>query len=347
MRVSDRSTARNYLKHLHKSQYQYALTNQRIATGKRFTKLSDDVSAGSRVLRLRMDRYKAEKQLENAKEANSKLRVTEDNMVAINSILTTVYSNKVIRALNDPTSDEGRTIYASEIRSLMAEFLQYANASYGKMFNIGGTNAMSGPFTVGTDGRILYNGVNVDSIQRDAASGEYYYEVGADRIEVPMNKDIYYDVGLGITMAKDEINDATAFKVSYSGLEVLGFGVDDDGLSNNLYNVMYELQRYIDTTDAGEGFDRASVEKWHTKMRTLMDVYRVNLTDIGVKTKFLEATVERLEASIDNQTVKIDDLMGVKDAEEATHQMMNDYVLKAVLQLGSRVLPLSLMDFVK
>ena len=400
MRVSDRATARNYLKHLHKSQSQYAATNERIASGKRFTKLSDDVSAGSRVLRLRMDRYKAEKQLENAQEANAKLKVTEDNMVAMNWILTMVHENKVVRALNDPTGDDGRAVYAAEIRSMMAEFLQYANASYGKMFNIGGSNAIAGPFTTGYDGKLLYNGVSVDSISRDEATGVLYteealidkslgfssykyednsapgtfiykriaapgdffladgspvitppdlseYSLVMEKKPVPMDKDIYYDVGLGITMAGDEVNDTTAFKVSYSGLEVLGFGTDFFGMSNNLYNVMFEIQKYIDVSDKGEGFDRESVEKWNTKLRSLMDTYRINLTDLGVKTRFLDSMEERLAITVDNHTSRIQDLMGVDDAEEATHQMMNDYVLKAVLQLGGRVLPLSLMDFVK
>jgi hypothetical protein len=53
-----------------------------------------------------------------------------------------------------------------------------------------------------------------------------------------------------------------------------------------------------------------------------------------------------LTATIDNYEEKIYNLMGTKDAEEATNQMMNDYVLKAVLQMGSKILPMSLMDFI-
>jgi flagellar hook-associated protein 3 FlgL len=327
---------------LHKSQSKYAETNQRIASGNRFTKLSDDVSAGSRVLRSRMDRYKAQKQLENAQEANAKLKVTEDNMMSMNQILTTVHENKVVRALNDPTSDQGRAILASEIRSMMAEFLQYANASYGKMFSYGGTNASSAPFTVDSGtGKLLYNGVDMDSITRDPVTGLLM----AGGAEVPMDKDIYFDIGLGVIMSGPEVNEATAFKVSYSGPEVLGFGVDSDGVSNNIYNVMNEIQKHLDIND--EGFDREEVEKWNTKLRSLMDTFRVNLTDIGTKTNFLDAMEQRLKDTIDNHTEKIQTLMGVKDEEEATNQMMNDYVLKAVLQLGSRVLPLSLMDFIR
>ena len=396
MRVADRSISRNYMKHMHRSLQNYMETNERIASGKRFTKLSDDVSAGARVLRIRMDRYKAEKQVANVQEANDRLLITEDNMLAINQILTAVHENKVVRALNDPVSDEGRLVLASEIKSMLEEFLQYANASYGKQFNIGGTNAYTGPFTVGEDGYLLYNGIAVDDIQSDAITGDLYYDKpqtsviggaiytryevratpgtyvykGADNLYyndnlddtvtllatqpapievalmtdktiIPMDDDIYYDIGLGITMSGNEVNHATAFRVSYSGLEVTFFGKDNFGMSNNLYNIMYNIANNI------ESFEREEVEKWNTKLRAQMDTYRVNLTDIGVKTKFLEAAEQSLNRNIDSYTNRIYTLMGVYDAEEATNQMMNDYVYKAVLQLGSRILPLSLMDFVR
>lgn len=336
MRVSDRAVARNYLKHLYKSQSRYSETLERLETGKRFTKLSDDVSAGTRVLRTRMDRYKAEKQLENAQEANGRLKVTEDNFMAMETVLITIHENRVVKALNDPTAS-GREVIAAEIRSMMAEFLQYANATYGKMFNFGGTNAYTGPFTANPDtGKLMYNGVYVDSITKDPVTGKLMS--GSD--EVPMDDDIFFDIGLGILMSGPEVNNATAFKVSYSGPEVLGFGIDDDGVSNNIYNVLYKIQENL------ADFDRAEAEKYNTKLHTLLDRFRINLTDIGVNTKFLDATEARLKDSIDNYTQKIDDLMGTNDEEEASRHMMNDYVLKAVLQLGSRVLPLSLMDFV-
>ncbi|MCL1848379.1 MAG: hypothetical protein FWF83_01715 [Clostridiales bacterium] len=334
-------TARNYMKYLHKSQSKYAETNQKIASGNRFTKLSDDVSAGSRVLRLRMDRYKAEKQLENAQEANGKLKVTEDNMMAMNKIMTTVHEYTAQRALNDPSGDSGREIYAAEIRSMMAEFVQYANANYGNMFNYGGTNAYTGPFTISEEGKLLYNSIDVDAIKKDPATGVLMF--GGK--PVPLDKDIYFDIGLGILVSGPTedplVIGEKAFRVSYSGPEMLGFGLDEDGLSNNLYNVMNELQKNLDT------FDREEAEKWNMKLRALLDKFRVNLTDIGVKTNFLDASEVRLKNTIDNHTERIQTLMGIDDAEEATDQMMNDYVLKAVLQMGSRVLPLSLMDFVR
>ena len=340
MRVADRMSARNYLKHLHGAQNKAYEINQRVASGNRFTKLSDDVSAGSRVLRLRMDRYKAEKQLENAEEANAKLRITEDNMMDMERIIMYVHEQKAERALNDPSGD-ARNIYAAEIRSMMAEFVTYANASYGNMFNFGGSNAYTGPFTISDEGKLLYNSIDLDTIKQDPVTGKLM-SFGE---EVPLDRDIYFDISLGILVTGPLENPAvigsTAFKVSYSGPELVYFGVDENGRSNNLYNIMNELQKNL------EDFDREEAEIWNMKLRAQLDKFRINLTDIGVRTNFLEGIEEKLKKTIDNHSTRIDDLMGTKDEEEATAQMLNDYVLKAVLQLGSRMLPLSLMDFVR
>ncbi|MDR0469256.1 MAG: hypothetical protein LBH09_04715 [Peptococcaceae bacterium] len=354
MRVSDRATARNYLKYLHRAQSKYAEVNQRIASGNRFTKLSDDVSAGSRVLKSRMDRYKAEKQLENTKEAIDELTVGEDALTSINTIVMYIHEKSVQKAKNDPTSEEGRKVLAQEIRAMMEEIVQHANAKYGNRFSFGGTNGYEAPFRVGADGRLTYNGIPMEDIrdQLDSAgnkTGKLVYDKLVDdgmgnmvlsEFEVPMDSEIYYDAALGIKMKGPDIVPDTAFKVSYSGPEVFGYGKDDDGVSNNIYNVLYEVQKAIDNYDLKE------VEKWDTKLASLLEIFRRNLTDIGVKTNFLLDNVKRLEDTVDRYTAKIDDLMGVDDAEEATHQMMNDYVLKAVLQMGSRVIPLSLMDFI-
>ena len=386
MRVADRAVARNYLKYFHKTQTKYMETNQKIASGNRFTKLSDDVSAGARVLRSRMDRYKAEKQLENTKEANDELRIAEDAMTSINTLIMIIHEQKVVKAKNDPTSDEGRKIIAQEIRAMMDEIVQHANAKYGNKFSFGGTNGFVAPFSVDKNtGKLLYNGIDFDAMSVHPDSGKIVYDNGVDyefeyekdmdgnfildaageRIPmldpvtndpihryddkgklipttlVPMDKELYFDIDLGIKMNGPRIVSDTAFKVSYSGPEVFGFGVDEDGVSNNVYNVILEVMKNIDNYNLEE------LELWDNKLIKLMDVFRRNLTDVGVKTQYLWDTEKRLEDKIDQHTAKIYDLMGVDDAEEATNQMMNDYVLKAILQMGSRILPLSLMDFIR
>jgi flagellin-like hook-associated protein FlgL len=465
MRVADRTTIRNYLKYLNNAQTKIAESTQRLASGNRFERVSDDVSAGSRVMRARMEKYKVVKQLDNVREANDELREAENAMVSINDVLTTAHAQKILKALNDPTAESGRLALAEEIKAMKDEILQFANSQYSKKYLFGGTNAVSPPFTVSpSDGRILYNGIDADLIQKDT-NGYFYMSAGV-RKEIPMDREVYFDIGLGmrVTGPKDgpAVEPDSGFLISYSGLDILGFGRDYQrkfgelaspldcltlpdganyeagdkidvtlggttppytisasvtaggttttyeldldglstlgntltltdtggsgktltlgvndatafldllpsvstlfggtgtsatgtdandsstaynqysGLSNNLYNILLEAENNI------REFDREKLEAVEQKLSGLMDGFRRNLTNIGAKTNFLDTMADRLELTADGYTEKIFKLMGTKDAEEATTQMMNDYVLKAVLQLGSNLLPLSLMDF--
>ena len=78
-----------------------------------------------------------------------------------------------------------------------------------------------------------------------------------------------------------------------------------------------------------------------------VDVFRTNVTDIGAKTNFLDTMETRLTNQVDNYKFRIDELVGINDAEEATNQSMNDYILKAVIQMGSKILPVSLWDYLR
>ena len=340
MRVADRSTVRNYLSYLNNARNDYAETTDRIATGKRFTQISDDVSAGARVLETRNDKYKVEKQKDNITSIREELDAAESNMNTINDILKRVSSELIVKALNGTNDQATLDVYANEVAALKEELLQLANSKYGDKFLFGGTNAVSSPFTVDeTTGRLKYNGVDVDSIQKDA-DGYFYEDATGARVEIPMDDDVYLDIGLGIKMAGTAVDPSTGYKISYSGLDIVGFGKDQDGNSNNLYNALNDIEKAL------RDGDREKLGQLNNKLTEQKKEFMANLTDLGAKTQFLETMETRLTNTIDDYTQRINNLMGVVPGEEETTLMMNDYALKAVLQLGSKILPTSLMDYI-
>lgn len=340
MRVADRSTVRNYLSYLNNARNDYAETTDRIATGKRFTQISDDVSAGARVLETRNNKYKVEKQKDNITSIREELDAAESNMNTINDILKRVSSELIVKALNGTNDQATLDVYANEVAALKEELLQLANSKYGDKFLFGGTNAVSSPFTVDeTTGRLKYNGVDVDSIQKDA-DGYFYEDATGARVEIPMDDDVYLDIGLGIKMAGTAVDPSTGYKISYSGLDIVGFGKDEDGNSNNLYNALNDIEKAL------RDGDREKLGELNNKLMDQKKEFMANLTDLGAKTQFLETMETRLTNTIDDYTQRINNLMGVVPGEEETTLMMNDYALKAVLQLGSKILPTSLMDYI-
>lgn len=336
MRISDRQTARDYLKYLDKAKSNYAETNLKIASGNRFTSVSDDVSAATKALRVRVERSKSEDYYDNVKAVNEQLSTTENALTSINGVLTSAHS-KVLAALNGTSGEAGRTALANEVGSVRDEVLQFANTTYNDAFVLAGTSAGKAPFSTDSSGNLLYNGIDVNIISKDSAG--YYYMDGVDRKEIPMNGDTYVDVGLGITMSGSNVQPDTAMKTSYSGLEILGFGKDADGNPNNVYNILSKLKDNITNYDADK------VGAYNDKLASFTTNFRGYLTDIGAKTSFLDTIEKRVSTRLDTYDSQINRLVGINDAEEATNQSMNDYVLKAVLSMGSKIIPTSLMDF--
>ena len=341
MRVSDRSSARNYLKHLNQAKSAFAKTNEQIASGNRFERLSEDVSSGTRVMRTRMDLYKTEKHLNNVQSINEELATTESTMMSIEDILSDVHSTLLVKAMSEEKGDTGREAIANELKSLRQELLQFANAKYGKRYLFGGSNAsLSAPFSTGEDGRLQYNGIPVSSIQKDQ-DGYFYLDGAGERQTIPMDEDVYMDIGLGIRMKESRLDSDTGYLISYSGLDILGFGVNEQGQPNNVYDLLTDIENTL------RDYDKEKLSKLDGHLVTVTDAFRANLTDIGAKTKFLDTMQTRLKNNVDSYKTRINQLMGTNDAEAATTQTMNEYVLKAVLQMGARILPVSLMDFLK
>lgn len=349
MRVADRTTQRNYLEYLDRAKTNYATTNERIASGARFLSLSDDVSAGTRVLRVREDMAKTQNYYETIKSVNDELSVTENAITSISSILSNVHT-KIVKGLNDATGTSGREALANEIDNLKSEILQYANTKYNNKYVLGGTSAVSAPFTV-KDGNLYYNGIDIRNITKDETTKRYQYTDTTDgkTKDVPMDDDLYADIGLGLTFKKgsdgkvttDVVSD-TAMKVSYSGLEVLGFGKGGTtGSYSNIYNLLTDISKSLRASDM------TKLGELDAELTNTSQSFSKFVTDVGTKTSYLDDLQESTEAKLDSYQSQVSNLMGIDDAEEATNQTLNDYVLKAVLSMGSKILPLSLMDYIR
>ena len=342
MRVADSTTQRNYLSYLDQAKTNYATTNARISSGERFTTISDDVSAGTRVLRVRADKSKAEEYYSTVKSVNEQLSVTESGITSINTTLQSVHT-KILKAENDTTGSSGRETLANEISALKSEVLQYLNTKYNNSFVLGGSGSTSAPFSVdSTSGALKYNGVEVSKISYNSTTGDYTYVDGGETKTIPMNSDVYADIGLGLKMTGSDVQSDTAFKISYSGLDVIGVSTASDGsAANNIYDLLSKIETAMRSDDT------STLGTLDTELTAKRDTFSKFITDVGTKTSYLDSIESSLETKIDSYTSQISDLMGIDDAKEATNQTLNDYVLKAVLSMGSKILPLSLMDYVK
>lgn len=341
MRITQSSMTRNYLKSLNRNLKNLNDTEMKMASGRRFNRMSEDVASGARALKVREQQYKNEQSLENMSQASSELSSMESNMKAINDIVVTA-QEKVLKALSGTTNAGDKEILAKEISNIQEQILQFANAQFADKYQFSGSGNGAPPFVVDGDGALTYNGIKMADIFKSDTDGKFYYKDagGVDQL-VPTNEDVFIDIGLGLIVNGDEVDPTSAFKVSFSGLDILGFGTDKDtGLPGDLYSILGDLVKAISPTFDGE---KAGALK--ARLSDQRDKLMINVTEVGTRSNFLEKSVDRLETDNVNLAELRNKLEATDDTTEAMNMKMYQYSWMASLQFGSQILPQSIMDF--
>lgn len=167
---------------------------------------------------------------------------------------------------------------------------------------------------------------------------------------VPNSGDTYADIGLGLKISNDQDADPrTAFQISFSGLSCMGyagkdkvetvFGDKGTEVSGNIYDLLTQIENAL------VPLDKNTLDDCLTQLVTLTDQVGMVRTDLGNRMQYLELTETRLTDDITNMTALETDLISSNPAEEAIKLKECEYVWLAVMQLGSKILPASLLDF--
>ena len=183
-------------------------------------------------------------------------------------------------------------------------------------------------------------------------------ELGEPKV-VPNSGHTYADIGLGLKINNSfEADPRTAYQVSFSGLDIMGCaGISYDwppthpgtiygdknntAVSGNLYDLLGQIENAL-----SPNFDKNALDDLFTQLVNLTDEVGMVRTDLGNRMEYLELTETRLDEDIFNMTTLETDLVSSDPAEEAIKMKECEYVWLALMQLGSKVLPASLLDFI-
>lgn len=168
---------------------------------------------------------------------------------------------------------------------------------------------------------------------------------------VPNSGDTYADIGLGLRITDSvDADPRTAFQISFSGLTLTGFagydqvtpviGANGTEVSGNVYDLLTQIENAL-----SPDFDKKGLDDMFTQLVKLTDQVGMTRTDLGNRMEYLELTEARLEDDIDDMTALETELISSDPAQEAIKMKECEYVWLAVMQLGSKILPASLLDF--
>nr|WP_288830219.1 hypothetical protein [uncultured Clostridium sp.] len=337
MRISTNAIIRNYKSNLAASVANLNKSRDHVMTQRSFNSAAENPAAAARASQLHRKYYKNLDNLDTLSDVQSRQDGQEDALMQISSAMRTISSDYNIQAMSgDKQTPETRQTFAAAIRQFQKSMTLSLNTTYEDTFLFAGADGKNPPFMLSEDGKTLtYRGIDVN-----AAPGSQDYK-DLDKLS---KETLYVDLGMGLSLdGIDRVVPSSAFNLSLPGIKAIGFGKDADGLSDNVIVLAGQLADALEADD----FDSDAYGKLMDKFKGLGSNVLNEITNLGVKSEFLNTTKDRLEnndISLQEQMLKVE---GMDPAAAITDYMWNQYAYDAALKVGTSILSPSFIDFMK
>ena len=323
MRITQKNLTRAYLSGLNRNINQLAKSNERLSSGKRINRVSDSVTDAQKALKVRNQLLNNEQFTRNIQSIQNEISAQESSAMQMNQILIDV-KGLLVKAGSGLNSDSDLTIIANELEEINNSIVQLVNVKTSDRYTFSGLNNEA-PISVQNDGTVLFNGVNVDEI-----------------LDTDLKDDsIFIDVGIGIKFNNDQLDESSVVKLNTSAIQLLGYGKNSQGIPNNLVSMLNKAVKDLKSGDVSQ------LSNYQNQLKESNDRLLIQVTDIGTRYAYLENTINRLENEKLNLTEQQNHLESIDHEEETIINKSYDMAYQISLQLGSKVLPLSIFDFMR
>nr|WP_288829551.1 flagellin [uncultured Clostridium sp.] len=336
MRITTNAIIRDYKTNLSTSINNLNISRTHVMTQRSFNSAAEDPASAARASQLHRKYYKNQDNLKMLEEAQSRQDGQEDALRQVSDMVKNISKNYNLQALNGTNqTPEVLGSYASAIRQLQQSMVLSLNSSYEDTFLFAGTDGKNPPFELTSNTTLNYRGIDVN-----AAKGSADYE----KLKTMSNEKLYVDLGMGLTMDDfDQVVSSSAFNMSLPGINAIGYGVDENGMSNNIIVLAGKLAEALEAPTFDANQYRDLMNKFDTLGTSLMN----QITELGVRSEFLTTTKDRLdnaEISIQQQMSSVE---GVDMAEAITNYSWDQYAYNAALKVGTSILSSSFIDFMR
>lgn len=157
------------------------------------------------------------------------------------------------------------------------------------------------------------------------------------------NKEVQYvNLGFGLEFNEDgTVNSSSAFNTCLNAISFLGFGVDKNGNSKNMVQLLGDIADGFAASD----YDHDYMERLASNLDDDRTSITIQLTQLGADENFMDTTIARLGDVEYNLTAKQNQTEYVDEAEAITNFQAANYAYKAALQVGNKILSQSFLDY--
>lgn len=340
MRITTNAILRNYRSNLGASMSNLDIARNRVMTGRQFNAAAENPAAALRAANLERKYIKNQDYLTTVKDVQSFQDAQEDAARQINELAITLSKQYGLEALNGTNGSlEIRKTYADAWRGAQDSMLLSLNATYEDKYVFAGGDGQNAPFKLGNkDGKqiLTYRGIDVSSDDPDDIA----------KLEALSKESLFVDLGFGLDAEGNNMNTidpSSAFNISLPGLNVIGFGKDEN---NNDKNMLLLAGQIADTLEK-EPFDsdryRELLQTFENGNSNVLE----QVTTLGTKTTFLTTTKERLENNEISLSTQIDNVVNADMAGAIMDFSWAQYAYNAALKVGTNILSPSFIDFMR
>lgn len=331
MRVSTRAIMSGYNRNLNKTLNNLYSSQNRVLTQRNFNSIAEDPSSAARSFKLWREYSQNADYIENAKTTQELFDSVAASALQISKVLSEQVNEDALKAVNGATSQEARETYATTLRGMQETIVLSMNSSYGDRFLFGGASTKEAPFELNDAGELLYRGFKVDD------------PTNKDVLEGFMKETLYVDLGFGMQKTGGTINSESVFDTAICGLDVVGYGQTDDGISKNVVTLLGQMADELEK----ENFDEDKFNKLFTQFTECKNDVADFAAEIGTDCEFLENTVTKLESNQDILNKQIISVDQVDMPAAITDYIWQEYAYNAALKVGNSLLSQSFIDFMR
>ena len=176
-------------------------------------------------------------------------------------------------------------------------------------------------------------------------------ESDAAKLEYLANEKYFVDIGLGFQENENgQLIESSGFNASLSGLNFLGYGVDEDGDPKNIYSLVQKMREITHSVDDSEDWTKTQYDEFFSLVGKLEDAsseFKTQFTSMSAGTTKLKNNLEILEDSFYNLQEQYSALEDADMVESISSFLWAQYCYNAALKAGNNVLSESLMDYLQ
>ena len=159
----------------------------------------------------------------------------------------------------------------------------------------------------------------------------------------PGSEPIYVDIGIGIKYDKEndyKIDPQTALDTAFNGASIMGCGLDDDGYSKNLVQLVLDAARALRNGD--QSTPNAIIDKANKSNNNIL----IKIAELGSKQNSIEFYEQRNTDSKYNLVERQNIVEGTDMETEISYWESLMAAYEASLKIGTQVIPNSIFNYI-